>query len=74
MKLTTSCCYEPISEPWEAYDDDTLDVCSDPECNCRKHFVRAFGATEYEAVYNFVTEVLDRANVSVTELMRRSAE
>lgn len=72
MKLKVS--YECPSIPmrgfdYRAYDEDTMDVCADPDCSCRKHVVQAFGATEEEAVYDFVFALLYKLDISVSEIM-----
>jgi hypothetical protein len=75
MKLMTS--FENPAIPWRtfdwvAYDDDAMDVCADPDCNCRSHVVQAFGVTEEEAVLNFVQTLLEKLDISVSEMMEEN--
>jgi len=59
VKLKTVFEYPPIpcrDFDWCAYDEDTMDVCQDPDCSCRRNVVRGFGATQEEAVLEFVSE------------------
>jgi len=73
MRLVTSYECPPIplrGFDWRAYDADSMDVCDDPECDCRRHVVQAFGATEEEAVYDFVFALLMKLDISVSEMMQ----
>ena len=64
MKLMTRNERTPIplrNFDWLAYDADQ-DVCGDPDCSCRAHVVQGWGATEYEAILEWVRELLDRTD------------
>jgi hypothetical protein len=55
-----------------AYDESTLDVCTDEDCKCRQEFVGGYGATSDEAIQEFVYALLDRLGVSVSEMMEEA--
>ena len=69
MKLVTSFENPPIpwrKFDWIAYDDDAMsDVCTDPECSCRLGLARGWGATEEEAIIEFVRYLLVSNDVSL---------
>jgi hypothetical protein len=52
-----------------AYDNDTMDVCDDEDCSCRHYVVRGFGSTAEEAIQEFVRVLLDKRDISVSEMM-----
>lgn len=66
MNIRTTPVYPPIpvrTSDWFCYDDDSYCGCGD----C--HPITGTGATEEEAVLAFVADLLDRMNISVTEIM-----
>jgi len=70
LKVINECPPIPLRGfDWQAYDEDTMDVCMDHDCSCRRSVVQAFAATEEEAVYDFVFALLDKLDVSVSEMM-----
>lgn len=73
MKLATAYECPPIplrGFDWRAWDADSVDVCGDVDCGCRRKVIQAFGATEEEAVYDFVFALLDKLDISVSEMMQ----
>lgn len=67
MDIKTSFVYPPIpvrSFDWFCYDESTYCGCGD----C--HPITGEGATEEDAVMAFVADLLDRENLSVSEMMR----
>jgi len=67
VKLVTSFENPPIpwrKYDWIAYDEDQMSgICSDPDCNCRNGLVRGWGATEMEAITEFVSRLLDKYDI-----------
>lgn len=49
---------------WEAYDEDGLSgICGDPDCGCRRQFVRGTGDTPEEAIQEFVNALLEKHSI-----------
>jgi hypothetical protein len=73
MKLVTSYEHPPI--PWRkfdwcAFDEEQMSgICADPDCTCRQYLVRGWGETEEQAILAFVQDLLEKGDVSVSEMM-----
>jgi hypothetical protein len=65
----------PREMQFQAYNESTFDACQDPSCGCRGHADNAagWGATEEEAIQDWLTCYLERLNLdlSVSEMMSR---
>jgi hypothetical protein len=75
MKLQTQFDYPPIpirTFDWSCLDSDTFDADFDYEAG---HFTTkcpvGHGATEEEAVFDFVMQLLEKAEISVSEIFSR---
>ena len=63
MKIKTVHVFPPIPLrmfDWQAYDEDTFDVCSDPECSCRRNALVGWGSTEEEAIQDLMDKMEER--------------
>jgi hypothetical protein len=61
--ITTVHVYPPIplrNFDWQAYDANTMDICGDPDCHCRRNCVIGFGATEAEAIQDYLDQIEER--------------